>query len=113
QRVAEPVAEAGQRPRQVGGIQRRRQRGLGHYGFSVRSNSSWMRRYSSYQLSGWVKPWRSSGYGASSHLSLRSSISFCAIITESVKTSWAWIVPCASSGLAARPAANSIGEERL
>ena len=29
--------------------------------FSAFSNSSWMRRYSSYQLSLCTKPWRSSG----------------------------------------------------
>lgn len=52
--------------------------------FSVVSNNSSIRRYSSYQLSGRVKPCRSSGYEASSHLSLRSSMSFCASITESL-----------------------------
>ena len=31
------------------------------YGFNVFSNSSQIRRYSSYHASGWVKPCRSSG----------------------------------------------------
>ena len=59
-------------------------RSMGRVYFRVRSNSSWMRRYSSYHASGWVKPWRSSGYDASSHLSLRSSIRRCASMTESL-----------------------------